>query len=908
VADPATAGLVYAAALVDAAAADGPVWKSVDGGANWKKSSNGLPQTAGSLILFPRVLYFRTGFQLFKSVDQGANWTLQSTLPVTDAILAIAPSNPNRMYAGSISSANIYASSNEGKSWNATANVGSSQGRNQLQGMGVLPGDSETVFATVETIFIKQSGAYRSTNGGVIFLQEPADGLGSVTSIFGVAGGPVYATGLVTGFSRSLDNGKTWKAVGAVGQRIVGYDPASPLTVYGNTGTGLARSLDGWNTWTELNPSLTPSIGRPTPLVRITIEEGASYSQPIPISVAEDPAWKLPFSLSVSDPSRLGFSANAGTTPASVVLTATTADLKPGIYSYSFNVDSPQSFNKSVTVPVQVQILPAGTSGPRYDISTVLGNGQKDVTALTGSATGLAIGTPGAIAVDRQDRLYVYQAGGFRVWQASNGTAKVFAGTGTKGDSGDGGSATDAQINFTVAIATDAQNNVYLSSGNEVRYRKIVGSTMSTLVSVANSFVGHRAVTIDSQGRLTANNVGQIARLNGTTFTNVAVTSIISGFNSFNVTRDGMTADTSGNLYFSERDNNRVYKMNPLGEVTLIAGNRTAGFSGDGGPAQQAQLNTPTGVAVDGQGNIFILDQGNARIRMVTAAGVIYTIAGNGSKTSSGDGGPAALASFDPSGGIAVDSQGNLYVSDPIGFRVRMLKPAGGTAPRLDAISQASSGDPRLSPGSLFALYGNFDVGDGLTLNSAVPWPGSMKGVTVYVNGVIAPLYGILKSQINGQIPYETATGQATLVVTVNGSIAKTLTFPVVPANPGVLIFGNSRALAVNQNGSVNTPDTPASPGDFEVLYFSGIGIPDHPVPTGFGAPGVEPLARAQYPYAVKINGQVVNTIYLGLAPTFPALAQTNFQVPGLPPGDYDLVVSVNGVDSNVTRFTIGAK
>ena len=104
---------------------------------------------------------------------------------------------------------------------------------------------------------------------------------------------------------------------------------------------------------------------------------------------------------------------------------------------------------------------------------------------------------------------------------------------------------------------------------------------------------------------------------------------------------------------------------------------------------------------------------------------------------------------------------------------------------------------------------------------------------------------------MNGQIPYETAIGTATAVVQVTGLPPVEVKFTVAPANPGILLFGGNRAVAVNQNGAVNTSGTPAAPGDFEVVYFSGIGAPDQPVATGAGAPTAEPLARSKYPFSI---------------------------------------------------------
>ena len=126
-----------------------------------------------------------------------------------------------------------------------------------------------------------------------------------------------------------------------------------------------------------------------------------------------------------------------------------------------------------------------------------------------------------------------------------------------------------------------------------------------------------------------------------------------------------VTVDTGGNVYFSA--GNAVFKISTGGTLTLVAGNSRPGFSGDGGPATAAQLNSPQGVAVDSAGNVYIADQVNNRVRIVTAQGVIGTFAGNGALGQPrflGDGGLATAANLNQPGGVAVDKAGNVYIAD----------------------------------------------------------------------------------------------------------------------------------------------------------------------------------------------------------------------------------------------------
>jgi YD repeat-containing protein len=137
----------------------------------------------------------------------------------------------------------------------------------------------------------------------------------------------------------------------------------------------------------------------------------------------------------------------------------------------------------------------------------------------------------------------------------------------------------------------------------------------------------------------------------------------------------GVAVDAAGTLYIADTDNHRVRKVAPDGTISTIAGDGTPGFGGDGGPATRAQLREPHGVAVDADGNVYIADSDNHRIRMVSPAGTITTVAGNGDPGFDGDGGPAASANLNYPVGVAVDAAGVLWIADTDNFRVRKVVP-----------------------------------------------------------------------------------------------------------------------------------------------------------------------------------------------------------------------------------------
>ena len=206
-------------------------------------------------------------------------------------------------------------------------------------------------------------------------------------------------------------------------------------------------------------------------------------------------------------------------------------------------------------------------------------------------------------------------------------------------------SATKTEISLVDGIAVDKKGNVYIAMrDNNIISRIDLKGNMTTYVGTGSSgFSG-------DGGKATE------ARLN---------------------VPAGLAFDKSGNLYIADRNNNRIRKVDARGIITTIAGTGTAGFSGDGGPATQAQLHLPSGVALDGKGNIFLSDRSNNRIRVIDSSGKIRTYAGSGKDGFRGDNGPALKASIDSPFGIALDRKGNLYIADRRNNRVRKVNVQG---------------------------------------------------------------------------------------------------------------------------------------------------------------------------------------------------------------------------------------
>jgi uncharacterized protein (TIGR03437 family) len=215
----------------------------------------------------------------------------------------------------------------------------------------------------------------------------------------------------------------------------------------------------------------------------------------------------------------------------------------------------------------------------------------------------------------------------------------------------------------------------------------------------------------------------------------------------------------------------------------------------------------------------------------------------------------------------------------------------------------AASGDQVLAPGALFSLFGT-NLAAGQSLVSTVPWPSVVDGLSVLINGRASPLYFVSPNQINGQVPFETAAGAATAQVRSTGGSSTTITFQVTERAPGILQFGENRAVAVNSDGSINTDATPAAPGSVLLIYLTGLGALDNPVATGAAAPG-DPLSRPTAPIRVLIGDTEAEVLFVGLAPGFVGLGQANILLPPLPPGTYAVTVLIGEAASNLPLITI---
>ena len=246
-------------------------------------------------------------------------------------------------------------------------------------------------------------------------------------------------------------------------------------------------------------------------------------------------------------------------------------------------------------------------------ITTVAGCGVEGYSGDGGPAVHARIASPHGTALDREGNIYIADLKNDRIRKvdASTGIITTVAGTGEHGYFGDGGPATEAMLASPIAVFATADGDLYIADHRNSRIRKVDAAT-GTITTVAGT--GEQGFHGD-----------------GGPATHAAIS----------LPRD-VALDTDGSLYIADGANNRIRKIDPDGTITTVVGTGRADYSGDGGPAHKANLSMPYSIALDRDGNLYVVDTGNRRVRKINeSTGIITTVAGNGSYGFSGDGGPA---------------------------------------------------------------------------------------------------------------------------------------------------------------------------------------------------------------------------------------------------------------------------
>jgi sugar lactone lactonase YvrE len=338
-------------------------------------------------------------------------------------------------------------------------------------------------------------------------------------------------------------------------------------------------------------------------------------------------------------------------------------------------------------------------------MKTVVGDGGSQL-GDGGPATEAGLCGPTDVALDTQGNMYISDTGDYCIGPGGDtvrkvdpdGTITTVAGTGEPGFSGDGGPATKARLDFPNAVAVDREGNLYISDGLNYRIRKVDKSGIITTIAGTGEegYSGDRGsatsakltepdqMTFDDRGNLYFVDYTSVRKIDPS-----GTITAVAGTGELGYSGDGgpaieakfeanaLALDGKGNMYIADTENNRIRKVDRDGIIHTVAGTGKEGYSGDGGPATEAALALPTGIAVDREGNVFIACHHNSRVRKVDRNGTITTVAGTGQMGFNHDKGPARKVMLNQPWDLFYDDSGELYIADAFNSRIRAVRLGG---------------------------------------------------------------------------------------------------------------------------------------------------------------------------------------------------------------------------------------
>jgi len=562
-------------------------------------------------------------------------------------------------------------------------------------------------------------------------------------------------------------------------------------------------------------------------------------------------------------------------------------------------------------------------------ISTAAGNGLNSYSGDNGPAAMAQLDTPTGVAMDFAGNLYFADTANNRVRRISpDGSIVTVAGNGNSGFSGDFGPAVSASLNGPMGVTVDLLGFLYIADTGNNRVRAVdLNGMIYTIAGNGNAAFfgdgslaqsaalrGPQGLAVDPSRNLyiadTLNHRIREITLDGILDTVAGRGQGFGGDGGPAVTAllnlpVGIALDANGNLFIADQGNNRIRMFSTTsGNITTVAGSDGSGGLGDGGAASSAQLKSPQGVAVDPAGNLYISDTGQNRVRKVATNGSIGTIGGNGRCCYSNDGIPGAVAPLSGPVGIAADPSGNVWVADSGNQAIRELRPVVSGGVESVVTNGASNVIGPVAAGEIVAIYG---AGLGPTpavayqLGSGAQAGTQLGSVSVAFGGISAPILYASATQVTAIVPYGVSGPSAQVVGSYQSAITFSISAPVAAAAPGLFTVDNTgtgQAAATNQDGSSNSAAHPAAAGSLITLYATGEGQTS---PAGSeGTPVTAPQPHPILPVTATIGGLPATVVSAVEALGNVGVMQVTVQVPGgVQPGHtVPVVVQVGGVSS----------
>lgn len=486
--------------------------------------------------------------------------------------------------------------------------------------------------------------------------------------------------------------------------------------------------------------------------------------------------------------------------------------------------------------------------------STVVAGGGSPASGDQGPASMALLQHPSGVAADTLGNIYIADRDNNRIRMvAPDGIITTVAGTGSAGTAGtgalasnygDGGRATLAQLNSPSSVTVDAKGNLYIADTGHGRVREVTPAGIIVPVPFPGLLSPVYALA-DSAGNLYVADTGLAAIVELTPLG--AISSLADQLNS----PGGFAFDPGGNLYFTETGASRVRRLDISGNLTTIA----AGI-----------WSAPHGIAISGMlqytGDIFVADSGLERILCIDSSGVVTTVAGTGIAGFSGDGGDAAAAQLNSPWDLAIDPQGAIYTADLGNNRVRRLTSAPGivASPLALVIAEnaATLEAGPVAPGMLLELL---DTGLNAADTPNVQVLFQTDAASTSPAQIPAQILSIDSGTIVLVVPSQIAGSTNVEIQSLNnntqvGQIAAV----AAAATPGLFTNGSGQATAVNEDGTLNSATNPAARGSILVLYGTGQGVSDLPVSVTVGGYATNVLysgSVAAYPGLWQLNVQM---------------------------------------------------
>jgi uncharacterized protein (TIGR03437 family) len=528
-----------------------------------------------------------------------------------------------------------------------------------------------------------------------------------------------------------------------------------------------------------------------------------------------------------------------------------------------------------------------------------------------GPATAARLYEPHALAIGPAGEVYIADSGILRVRVVgTDGIIRNFTGTGARRTDFLEGPATEVPFFFVRDIAADGLGNVYVPDGDRLA-RVDANGSLTTLVppqtgcsfSCGDGGPAGNAATPDIR-RVTADSVGNVYVLHRTPIGPSYWIRRIAPDGTIETLTPNLPDGTQATLVYGiavSADDQLLVSMDAGTSRGFWRYHPDTGWSEIGLAEGYLQV---TAALAQANGDLFVVEVPN-QVRRMTAEGAITTVAGRSSGGFSGDGGPAAEALLSGPMDVALDQNGNLYIADANNGRVRRVNrvfecdaPPRAPTIALNGTLHGASYGSRVAPGTIFSVFGRWLGPEDLTAAQLEGdrFPTALAGVRVLINGIPAPLIFVSGAQLSGIVPYGVEVdlewselGQqffpaalSFLEIESNGVRSEPYRFSIYEAAPGIFSLdssGRGPGAILNQDGSVNGALNPAAPGSDIVFYATGEGVTDPPSEDGKIAGAV--LPKPTLPVTVKIGGIEAEVLYAGAAPGLTAgVMQVNARIP----------------------------